>query len=175
MNKVLDKLKELYTYINVDIDKEFAIELIPIVELVLMDTAIIKKLAGHELSFIEKIYVKCCESKNKQNNLYNTILDKADKIVRYKVLTLLDCLYDIMKEDSPSWNTRWKIKCYYKIKYDEVQSDFGIILEPKPEYLEKEKKNEEIRKYNLKQRKKCQKWRNSNIKFYKNILKIVNN
>lgn len=32
---LIKKLKELYTYINVDIDKEFAIELIPVVELVM--------------------------------------------------------------------------------------------------------------------------------------------
>ena len=87
----------------------------------------------------------------------------------------LEALYDIVQEDSPAWNTRWKIKSCYKIKFDEVKTNIGVMLEPKPECVEKEKRNEEIRKYNTKQHKKCQKWRDSNLKFYKKMLKIISN
>lgn len=179
MSKFVEKAKEMYKYINVTIDKEFALELIPIVELVMTDNSTMKRIAREELTFFEKLYVKYCESKEKQTCLYNKIIENSINTVRYKVLMLLETLYDILHEDSPQWNTRWKIKPYYKIKYNEVKIKvFGvdsIVLEPKPEYVDKDKQNEEFRKYNLKRRAKCQKWRDSNIKFYKKVLKIINN
>ena len=172
---LIEKLKELYTYINVDVDKEFAVELIPVVELVMTTPDIMRKLAKYEPDIVQRLYIKYCEKNNIESKTYINLMDRMYNSVRFKVYKLLETLYDIVQEDSPAWNTRWKIKSYYKIKFNEVKTNIGILLEPKPEYIEKEKKNEEIRKYNIKQRRKCKKWRDSNLKFYKKMLKIINN
>lgn len=58
---LIEKLKELYTYINVDIDKEFAIELIPVVELVMTTPDMMKKLAKCELNIVQHLYIRYCE------------------------------------------------------------------------------------------------------------------
>lgn len=172
---LIEKVKELYTYINVDIDKEFAIELIPVVELVMTTPDMMKKLAKCELNIVQRLYIRYCEKNNIKSKTYMDLMDHMYNSVRFKVYKLLEALYDIVQEDSPAWNTRWKIKSCYKIKFDEVKTNIGVMLEPKPEYVEKEKRNEEIRKYNMKQHKKCQKWRDSNLKFYKKMLKIISN
>lgn len=173
------KLKELYNYKNVDVDKEFAIELIPVVELVIMNPDVIKKLSKYESNFIQQIYIDYCERHNNvKSNTYTYLMKYLYNLARYKVYKLLETLYDIVEEDSPVWNTKWKIKPYCKIKYDEIKSNIlgveTILLEPKPEYIEKVKKNEKLMKYNMKRKKECQKWRNSNLKFYKKMLKILN-
>lgn len=174
-----EKFKELYDYIDVDVDKQFAIELIPVVELVMTSPDIIKKLAKHEPNFIQRLYINYCEKNNVKSDTYTHLIECIYNFTRMKVYRLLETLYDIVEEDSPSWRTKWKIKPYHKIKYNEVESNIaGIkakVLEPKPEYAEKVKKNKKITKYNDKQYKKCKKWRDSNLKFYKKILKIVNN
>ena len=173
------KLKELYDYTNVDVDKEFAIELIPVVELIIINPDVIKRLAKYESNFIQRIYINYCEKHNNiKSNTYIHLIKHLYNLVHYKVYKVLEALYDIVEEDSPVWNTKWRIKPYYKIKYNEVKSNIlGVettLLEPKPEYIEKVKKNEKFIKYNMKRRKECQKWRNSNLNFYKKLLKILN-
>ena len=179
MERNMKSLKEMANYINVTIDKEFALELIPIVELTMTHTDTIKKIAKSELNFIEKFYIKLCDKKQIETKLYQKIMEKGINLTRYKILKLLEVLHDIMTEDSVSWNNRWKIKSYYKIKYDEIKTDIlgveSFVLEPKPEYRQKQKENERRMEYNLKRKKICQKWRNSHLNFYKKILKIVNN
>lgn len=171
-------LKEMAKYIDVTIDKEFALELIPIVELTMTHTDTIRKIAESELNFIEKFYIKLCNKKQIETKLYRKIMEKGINLTRYKILKLLEVLHDIITEDSVSWNSRWKIKSYYKIKYDEIKTDIlgveSFILEPKPEYRQKQEENERRMKYNLKRKEICQKWRNSHLNFYKKILKIVN-
>jgi hypothetical protein len=120
------------------------------------------------------------EKDDKFEKLLNTFINDGYEKVEEGMLPFEDSdMPDIVEEDSPAWNTKWKMKCYCKIEYDEVESDVvGIkatVLKPKPEYAEKVKKNEKIMKYNIKQREKCIKWRKSNIKFYKKILEIINN
>lgn len=177
-NKLLEKRNEMYKYIDVTVDKDFALEVIPFVELVMLNTDTIKKIARFELSPLKKWYINHCDTKKITTRLYKNIIEESMNITRYKVLTLLDALYDIINEDTPRWKARWKIKEYYHVEYNKVKSDLlrvdSTSLEPKPEYIEKYKKNEKISKQNVKRYKKCEKWRNSNLKFYKKILKIVN-
>ena len=164
---------------NVDVDKEFAIELIPVVELIILNPDVIKKLSKYESNFIQRIFIKYCEKHDDTKlNIYIHLMKHLYNLTCYKVYKLLETLYDIVEEDTPVWNTKWKIKPYCKIEYNEVKSDLlgveATLLEPKPEYIEKAKKNEKLMKYNMKRRKECQKWRNSNLKFYKKMLKILN-
>ena len=74
------------------------------------------------------------------------LMDHMYNSVRLKVYKLLEALYDIVQEDSPAWNTRWKIKSCYEIKFDAVETNIGVILEPKQEYVEKEKRNKKMLK-----------------------------
>ena len=175
----IEQIKSMYKYINVTVDKQFALELIPIVELIITDISSIKKITISELPFFERIYVKHCNKKEIYTKLYEKIIEKNINKTRYKILSLLDVLYDIVQEGNPSWNTRWKIKPYCKVKYDEVKTTlFGIesfVLKPKPGYEKKVKQNEKIEKHNKKSIKMCQKWRDSKLRFYKKILKIINN
>lgn len=179
MSKFVEKAKEMYKYINVTIDKEFALELIPIVELVITDPSAINKIAKEDLCLWKKLYIKHCDKEDKKTKLYNKILEDSTNMVRYKVLVLLNVLYDIINEDSPKWNTKWNIKPLYKIKYNEIKTDIlgieSFVLEPKPEYIENVKRNKKIEKHNNKRRKTCQKWRDSSINFYKKILEITKN
>lgn len=173
------KLKELYIYINVDVDKEFAIELIPVVELIITNPDAIKKLSKYESNFLQRIYINYCEKHDDtKSNIYTHLMKYLYNLTCYKVYKLLETLYDIVEEDSPVWNTKWKIKPCYKIEYNKIKSNLlgveATLLEPKPEYIEKAKENEKLMKYNMKRRKECQKWRNSNLKFYKKFLKILN-
>ena len=115
MERNMKSIKEMANYINVTIDKEFALELIPIVELTMTHTDTIKKIAKSELNFIEKFYIKLCDKKQIETKLYQKIMEKGINLTRYKILKLLEVLHDIMTEDSVSWNNRWKIKSYYKI------------------------------------------------------------
>lgn len=177
MSKFIEKAKEMYKYINVTIDKEFALQLIPIVELVITDGSAIKKIAKQDVSFVKRLYIKHCDKKDIQTHLYNKIIEDSIAMVRYKVLVLLDALYDIINEDTPKWNNKWNIKPLYKVKYNEIKTTMlgfeSFLLEPKPEYMENVKRNKKIQKHNEKRRKICQKWRNSSIDFYKKMLKIV--
>lgn len=174
-----DIFKELKDYCDVVIDREFAIHLIPVIEMIMTNTDTVKKISYSQLNYVQKMYIKFCENKEIETDSYKEIMNSVFNTTRYKIHKLLETLYDIVEEDSPAWNTKWKIKCYSKIEYDEVESDVvGIkanVLKPKPEYAEKVKKNEKIMKYNVKQREKCIKWRKSNVKFYKKILEIINN
>lgn len=176
MNNIFKELKD---YRDVVIDKEFAIHLIPVIEILITNTDTIKKISYSQLNYIQKMYIKFCENKGIETDSYKEIMNSVLNATRYKIYKLLETLYDIVEEDTPAWNTKWKMKYCYKIEYDEVESDVvGIkatVFKPKPEYAEKVKKNEKIMKYNIKQREKCIKWRKSNIKFYKKILEIINN
>lgn len=177
MNNI-NQFKILNDYIDVTVDKEFAVELIPIIELATTDTFIVEKISIFELSLLKRLYVKHCLKKNLITKSCKRILENSINITRHKMLVLLDVLYDIVQEDTPGWKKRWDIKRYNRIEYNNIETKIGDIksstLEPKPEYKEKIKENKIIEKHNKKCLKICQKWRKCGINFYKKIIKIIN-
>lgn len=180
MNKtnLIKKLKDMSKYIDVNIDKEFALEIIPIVELVIMDTSLVTRIAKSDIKFPQRLYINHCDKKEVKTKFYEKIMENAIKSTRYNLLTLLDTLNDIVKENTPAWKVKWRMKEYFKVKYNKVKTNVSgvtmTMLEPKEKYKENQKKNEKISNYNSKRFKKCEKWRNSNLKFYKKILKTIN-
>ena len=173
--KLPAKLQELSKYYDVDIDKDFASELIPVIKLVILNTDIKVKIAKGELNFFENWYIEHCAKKDVSTSLSQKIMDKATTRVRQKLIKLLEVLEDIVDEDSDAWNKKWGIESYHKLKYDKVKSTqlSGYVLKVKPEFKQKQKENDKIRSRNIKRREKCLKWRDSHIKFYKKVLKIV--
>ena len=175
MNSIEEEMKQLSKYFDVTIDKEFALEVIPIVELVIMNGHLVEKISRSELPFFQNLYINQCDRNGIRTKMYDEIMKSTkDKVCR-NLLNVLSALKDIVEEDTKEWKAKWKIKEYNKIKYNRVRSDLLNIeaykLEPKPEYVKKDKENEEICKYNQKRRKQCEKWRNSNLKFYKKLLR----
>lgn len=175
MNSIEEEMKQLSKYFDVTVDKEFASEIMPIVELVITDGHLIEKISRSELPFFQSLYINQCDRNGIRNKMYDEIIKSTKDNVCRNLLNVLSALKDIVEEDTKEWKEKWKIKEYNKIKYNKVRSDLlnieAYVLEPKPEYVEKDKENEKIRKYNQERRKKCEKWRNSNLKFYKKLLR----
>lgn len=178
-SNILNKLKSYCKYADITMDKEFALELVPLVERVITDTSALERLSRMEHRWTEKLLFDKCEKHGIITKWHAEINEKHSNKIKLKTLRLLEALYDIITEDTPAWERKWNIKDCHELEYDEVKKkQCGLeytVWTVKPEYKHLEKENKKIISHNSKQRSKCQKWRDSYLGFYKEILRSINN
>lgn len=93
---------------------------------------------------------------------------------------LIEALNDVLIENTPEWDAKWKMFPLLDVEFDEVPYELdndgkpmSYVLTLKDGYEEAEKLNRKYIRYNLKRQRLCQKWREKQFCwFMKNITNL---
>jgi len=115
-----------------------------------------------------------------KTKIFNKIKKYYDNDFIKHLDNLIDALNDVLIENTPEWDAKWKMFPMLDVEYEEVPLEFdskgkpaSYVLTLKDEYEEAEKLNRKYIRYNLKRQKLCQKWREKQFCwFMKNITEL---
>lgn len=167
--KLFEALKQAAPSLGWNVDVSFAKLLLPVIKEYKKKSFEVIDFEYMNLRFIDQILVSIFSKIGLKK--FEKIIRKANGLRWKKHIEDLEAaLEDVLIEDTAEWEKYWHLKEMYPVEYDQIPEIINnqkmFSLQVKKEFVENQKKNVKIIKYNIKQELKCYKWRDKQFRWF---------